>query len=165
MPSPDRPGPDITILADAPVPPGITVETVKSLVHYILEREGVDGAWQLGIRFVDDAVMQVGHAEFMGIDEPTDIMTFPYDDVDDDPFGFPAPGEGSGAARGGDLVISVERAAENARVAGWSPEDELFFLIAHGVLHLLGWDDATAEDRREMLERQTTLMSEWRAPA
>jgi probable rRNA maturation factor len=162
MPSLDSPEPEVTFMTDVVLPPSLTEETVASLVGYILAAEGVQEFWHLGVRFVDDPTMQAAHVEFMGIDTPTDIMTFPYDDGDDEAFGFDDTDEWPEQASGGDLMISVDRATENARLAGWDTEQELFFLIAHGVLHLLGWDDATDDDRGKMLHRQAELLSEWR---
>jgi probable rRNA maturation factor len=136
--------------SDVPLPKEVTEAALTSLATHVLRREGTAGEWQFGIRFVDDATMQQAHVDFMGIDVPTDIMTFPYEDE----FGF-------GPVQGGDLLISAERAADNAAHAGWAQEQELFFLVCHGVLHLLGWDDATDEERTSMLARQAALMREW----
>jgi len=160
MPSPVDPAPDVTINASVPLPDVVTREAVESLVGHILLQEGVDGPWQIGIEFVDDTTMQAAHVEFMDIDELTDIMTFPYEDDDD--FGGLMPDGSETEGAGGDLMISVDRAADNASAAGWQTSDELFFLIAHGMLHLLGWDDATDDDRREMLAHQAALISSWR---
>lgn len=150
MPSSSPLGVDITLDSDVPRPKEVTEAALTSLATHVLRREGAAGEWHLGIRFVDDATMRQAHVDFMGIDEPTDIMTFPYEDE----FGF-------GPEQGGDLLISAERAADNAAHAGWGQEQELFFLVCHGVLHLLGWDDATDEQRAAMLERQTAFMREW----
>lgn len=160
MPSPADPEPLITVQAESAVPPGISEQALASLVAHILRKEGVDAPWEMGIQFVDDPTMQAAHAEFMGIDEPTDIMTFPYED-EDEGFAGGSPDWDSGSAQGGDLMISVDTAAENARAAGWSLDDELRFLVAHGVLHLLGWDDASDAHRTAMLSRQAELLSSW----
>jgi probable rRNA maturation factor len=150
--------PNVTIEAQVPLPETVSPSSVLSLVRHILESEGVSGEWQLGIQFVDDMTMQAAHAEFMDIDEPTDIMTFPYDDEFAD---IGSPEEWGDAGSGGDLMISVDRAAENAIAAGWQTDQELFFLVAHGMLHLLGWDDGTDEQRHVMLEHQAELISGW----
>ena len=92
--------------------------------------------------------LQALHRDFMGIDTPTDIMTFPTDD------------EGEGC-RGGDLVISVDHARTQAGAWGMSPADEIRFLVVHGLLHLLGWRDDTDEERERMLERQQALLDSW----
>jgi probable rRNA maturation factor len=162
MPSPDKPRPVITMQADVPLPPGVTDDSLASLAMSILHAEGVDGDWPLGIHFVDDRTMQAAHVEFMDIDEPTDIMTFPYAEADDDDLGPWMPDDvREEMGQGGDLLISVDRAAENAGEAGWSTAHELYFLVSHGILHLLGWDDASDDDRAAMLGRQRELLSGW----
>lgn len=160
MHSPADPEPDITINSAVALPEDITWEVIESLVVHVLRSEGVDGEWQLGIEFVDDPTMQAAHVEFMGIDEPTDIMTFPYEDGDD--FGDALPEASDAGNAGGDLMISVDRAAENAVSEGWETGDEILFLITHGMLHLLGWDDATDVEREAMLAHQSALITSWR---
>ncbi len=143
----------VGIESNVDIPDRVSQKTIESLLGYILASEGVDEPWQLGVQFVGDPTMQAAHLEFMGIDEATDIMTFPYADEDD------MWGE---SEAGGDLMISVDTARENASVAGWQLADELLFLVAHGILHLLGWDDHTAEDRAAMLAHQHQLLASWK---
>ena len=143
----------VSVESDVDLPTGVTLKAIESLLSHILTSEGVDESWQIGVQFVDDARMQAAHREFMDIDEPTDIMTFPYAD-EDDIWGESEPG--------GDLMISVDTADENATIAGWFLADELLFLVAHGTLHLLGWDDQTAEDRAAMLAHQHQLLASWK---
>lgn len=143
----------ITVESQILLPSGIDESTISSLVSHVLAIEGVEEEWQLGIQFVDDPTMQAAHVEYMDIDEPTDIMTFPYADEDD------VWGEDEA---GGDLMISVDTARTNASEAGWSHADELHFLVAHGLLHLLGWDDHSDEDRKAMLSRQRDLLEGWK---
>jgi probable rRNA maturation factor len=81
----------------------------------------------------------------MGIDEQTDVMTFP-------------AGEEEEREAGGDIVISIDRAAEQGPEHGHTTAEEVAFLIVHGVLHLCGWDDHAAEDRAAMLERQREIL-------
>lgn len=158
MPSPARLQVDATIDSEVELPPVMTVDAITSLAHHVLVSEGMSGAWQFGVRFVDDPTMQAAHADFMGIDTPTDIMTFPYED---DGFDLVPVDDEVLAEQGGDLMISIDRAAEHASEAGWDTSRELFFLVCHGVLHVLGWNDASDEDRARMLDRQTQLLSSW----
>jgi rRNA maturation RNase YbeY len=78
----------------------------------------------------------------MDIPEPTDIMTFPDDDQP-----------------GGDIVISVEQAERQRHDDAWPLAQELRFLVLHGALHLTGWDDATADLRAAMLDRQRAILA------
>lgn len=143
---------EITIESQVELPEVINEESILALVTHVLHSEGVHDPWLIGIQFVDDPSMQAAHVEFMDIDEPTDIMTFPYAD-DDDVWGE--------MQAGGDLIISVDRARSHAHYAGWAVEDEIFFLITHGLLHLLGWDDTSESERERMLNRQRALLDTW----
>ncbi len=152
---------DVTIDAETPLPASITEASLTSLAAHVLGAEGASGYWQLGVRFIDDITMQRAHLEFMGIDEPTDIMTFSYE-----PHAFAAAGGGDEPPMveyGGDLLISGETALDNATQAGWAHEDEIRFLVCHGVLHLLGWHDGTEQERANMLDRQKELLHAWGA--
>jgi rRNA maturation RNase YbeY len=101
---------------------------------------------------VDDARLQSLHRDFMGIDTPTDIMTFPTD-------------ESAGEPQGGELAISVDHAKTQAVAWGLSPTEEIVFLVVHGLLHLCGWRDDTDERRQSMLDRQHDLFERWRQQA
>jgi rRNA maturation RNase YbeY len=123
---------------------------LASLATSVLEAEHARGAWEVTVALVDDARLQGLHRQFMGIDEPTDIMT------------FPASTDGSNV-QGGELVISVDHARTQASAWGHTPSDEVRFLVVHGMLHLLGWRDETDEERERMLERQQALFDRWKA--
>lgn len=144
----------VTIESDASLPDSVTSAAITSLVNHVLCREEIDSSWEIGIRFVDDPTMQQAHLDYMGIDEPTDIMTFPYEDDAD---------EWDEGQSGGDLLISVETAAINAADAGWTHQDELYFVVIHGLLHLTGWDDLTEPDRARMHARQHELLVAWKS--
>lgn len=136
---------------DVSLVPGLGAEELadeaqlRALAHTILEAEGAVGAWEIAVALISDDELQSLHLQFMGIDEPTDIMTFPY-------------GEGT---PGGDLAISADHARARAAEWGNSPAQEIHFLVAHGVLHLLGWQDSNPEQRAAMLARQQELVTQW----
>src|SRR5690606_32454527 len=117
-----------------------------------LAAEGATGDWEIEVVLGDDDMLQQLHRDFMGLDSPTDIMTFP--DVDER---GDAP-----VVTGGQMYISVDQAAAQAPEFGLSTTDELQFLVLHGVLHLCGWDDATGPMRTAMLARQTDLLHEFK---
>jgi probable rRNA maturation factor len=119
---------------------------LRALAGSILEAEGASGPWEIAVALVSDDELQSLHLQFMGVDEPTDIMTFPF-------------GEGT---LGGDLAISADHALARAAEWGNSPVEEIQFLVAHGVLHLLGWQDTSPEQREAMLARQEELVRQWR---
>lgn len=122
---------------------------IEEIVNRVLHAEGADGTWSIGVVFVSDPEMQRMHRDFMAIDEPTDIMTFPSDPELD-------------GVMGGDLVISADSADAQAGDHGNTLVEELEFLIAHGVLHLLGWQDGSASERSAMLNRQSEILADLR---
>jgi probable rRNA maturation factor len=146
---------DVVVNADVPLPDSITENSLNSLITAALEAESQSGEWEVSLLFTSDDVIQARHLEFMELDSPTDIMTFPYEQ---DAF---TPSEL--ASRGGDIVISVDTARDHLVDVPWSLDDELRFLVLHGVLHLLDWDDDTTEKRARMLARQTEMLPLWSA--
>jgi probable rRNA maturation factor len=138
-----------SLVKEAEAPPGVAVERLESLAAFVLSSERATGSWEITVALVDDARLQWLHRDFMGIDSPTDIMTFPAD-------------ESAGETQGGELVISVDHAKTQAVAWGLTPGEEIAFLVAHGLLHLCGWRDDTDEQRARMLERQHVLIDQWR---
>ena len=137
---------DVTVDWEYPAPQALDNDGIERLLRHGLASEGREGVWSFAFRFVDDAEIGRLHGTIMGDPSPTDIITFPYD---------PDDGE-----QGGDIVISVDTAARNAEEHGWTTGHELEFLVLHGLLHVLGWDDASDTDRAEMLARQHDLMGD-----
>jgi probable rRNA maturation factor len=137
-----------SLVTEAQPPPGVESDDLEALTAFILAAENASGPWSITVALVDDDRLRALHRDFMGIDEPTDIMTFPSDDPDE--------------ARGGELVISVDHALAHAATWEHSPADEVWFLAAHGLLHLLGWRDESDEQRARMLRRQEELIDRWR---
>jgi probable rRNA maturation factor len=132
-------------------PAELTPAGLAALARSALRAEGKPGPLSLGLLVVDDATIRALHAAHMGIDEPTDALTFGLDDGD-------AFVSGEEAPLLGEVVVSFETAAAQAGDYGHTPAREVCFLIVHGVLHLLGWDDATAEARAAMLDRQAAIL-------
>jgi probable rRNA maturation factor len=139
---------DFSLVAETDHAPRIDEPELEELTAHVLRNEGATGRWGVTVALVDDARLQALHRDFMGSDTPTDIMTFPAD-------------EAEGGSRGGELVISVDHARERAGEWGLSPEGEVRFLVAHGLLHLLGWRDDSGDERARMLERQRALLAAW----
>ncbi len=138
-----------SLVADAEAPPGVASDELESLTAFVLDAEGAAGIWEITVALVDDARLQSLHRDFMGIDTPTDIMTFPAD-------------ESAGENQGGELAISVDHAMTQGSAWGHSPDEEIAFLVVHGLLHLAGWRDDTDEQRQRMLARQHDLIDRWR---
>ncbi|MEI2779660.1 MAG: rRNA maturation RNase YbeY [Tetrasphaera sp.] len=126
------------------------------LVHcarYVLAEMRVHPRAELCIRLVDEDTMAVLHEKWMDLPGPTDVMSFPMDELrpgrDDEP-----PEEGVL----GDIVLCPSVAAVQALAAGHATEEELLLLTTHGILHLLGFDHAEPEEEKEMFELQRQLL-------
>lgn len=107
---------------------------------------------QLSILIVDDSGIREINRDYLGKDRPTNVISFAMRE-----------GEGGDVQPDllGDVVISAETAARDAREAGISFESELYFLLLHGILHLLGYDHerGTAAEARRMEEREREVFA------
>jgi probable rRNA maturation factor len=122
----------------------------------VLEGEGVDGAVRLALHLVDDAAIAELNATHRGLDRPTDVLSFPLVEREAyDRFALP-PAE---PLELGDIVISYPRVLAQAAEFGHSPERELGFLTAHGLLHILGHDHEEPGERARMREREEAALT------
>jgi len=121
---------------------------LKKAINAALEFEEIDFPCEISVSFVDNAQIQKLNAHYRQKDTPTDVLSFPlFEDGDLD--GELAEGE---ALAIGDIVISVEKAVEQAAEYGHSFERELAFLAVHSVLHLLGYDHEQSVDDEEYMK-------------
>jgi probable rRNA maturation factor len=124
-----------------------------SCAKYVMQQMRVHPGADLCIRLVDEPAMEVLHVQWMDLPGPTDVMSFPMDEL--------RPGrEGVEPEEGvlGDIVLCPSFAAKQAAKAGHATEEELLLLTTHGILHLLGYDHAEPEEEREMFELQRQLL-------
>jgi probable rRNA maturation factor len=92
--------------------------------------------------------LQELNRDYLGIDAPTDVLSFPASETDPE----------TGARYLGDILISVPRAQSQAEAAGHALESEVQLLVVHGVLHLLGHDHAKPEEKRRMWKAQAEIL-------
>jgi probable rRNA maturation factor len=127
---------EVTLIAE-----GVRVPGGRAAFEALLRRLGgllatrIGGSVRLSVVLVDDATIHEVNARVLGHDWPTDVITFPY----------AAP-----PALEAELLVSVETARREAAERGHAPLDELALYAVHGALHLVGYDDHTAADRRRM---------------
>ncbi|RQP11326.1 MAG: rRNA maturation RNase YbeY [Microbacteriaceae bacterium] len=123
------------------------------LATYALDFLHVHPDADLAIVLVDEAAMEQLHVQWMDEPGPTDVLSFPMDEL--------RPGteeEITPAGLLGDIVLCPQVAIEQARSAGHSTQDELNLLTAHGILHLLGFDHAEPDEEREMFGLQRDIL-------
>ena len=129
----------------APVKP----EIIENAAWETLKHQQPAGEVDLTIVLTDDNQLKELNREFMEIDAPTDVLSFPSGELDLD----------SGNLYLGDVIISYPRALEQAQAAGHQVDAELELLTVHGVLHLLGYDHADEEDKARMWSAQDEILA------
>ncbi|MEW6242127.1 MAG: rRNA maturation RNase YbeY [Chloroflexota bacterium] len=127
--------------------PPDTDSLLERAARAALEHQSADG--DLTILLTDDAQLRSLNRDYLEVDAPTDVLSFPASETDPE----------TGARYLGDILISVPRADEQARAAGHALEAELQLLAVHGVLHLLGHDHAGAEDKNLMWAAQAEVLA------
>lgn len=127
---------------------------IRRLVGRVLSMEGIEGSVEVGLAITDDEHIRALNAEFRGVDRPTDVLSFPMESGPGETFVTP-PGHVRAL---GDIVISYERAVEQAREYGHSVEREIGYLVVHGMLHLLGYDHATPHEREVMRAKEEAAL-------
>ena len=134
---------------------GIEVDesALLRLAAYELDFLRVHPDAELAILLVDEAAMEQLHVQWMDEPGPTDVLSFPMDEL--------RPGsddEVTPAGLLGDIVLCPQVAVAQAEEAGHSVLDELLLLTAHGMLHLLGFDHAEPDDEKEMFGIQRDIL-------
>ncbi len=133
--------------------PGLSAVEVADCARFVLAQLRVHPETELSVRFVAAPAMAVLHERWLDEPGPTDVMSFPMDELRPG-----APGAPSPPGLLGDVVLCPDVAAGQAAAAGHSTADELLLLTVHGVLHLLGYDHGTPEQEREMFALQRRLL-------
>lgn len=147
----------MTIEIANPTERPVDVAALDRLAAFLLAELRVHPDSELSVVFVGPDEMAALHEQWMDEPGPTDVMSFPMDELTPAPAGVePEPGVL------GDIVICWEVAEQQAAVAGHPPEAEVELLLTHGVLHLLGYDHAEPEEERAMFGLQADLLSAWR---
>ena len=115
---------------------------------FTLEQESAPADADMTIVLTDDAQLHELNREFLGVDAPTDVLSFPASEADPE----------TGSPYLGDILISIPRATEQARAAGHPVEAEVQLLVVHGTLHLMGHDHAETEEKERMWKAQAEVL-------
>lgn len=142
---------------------GLDVVALTRLCRFVMRRMRLHPATELTLRLVETDTIAVLNEQWMGKKGPTDVLSFPMDelspgrrdgDPEDEPEGYL-----------GDIALCPQVAAQQAPAAGHGTLDEVELLTVHGILHLLGYDHATPEEHAEMFGIQGRLLLEWQRAA
>ena len=116
------------------IPSGMRI-LIRRACNAVLEYEHFEGGTEISVNFVDDAQIAQLNKQYRGKDAPTDVLSFPLGENGQYDYN-----QETGAAMLGDIVISMERAVEQAALYGHSLQREVAFLTVHSMFHLLGDD-------------------------
>ena len=141
-------------------------DIVKQVAEAVLDAEGCPYETQVNVLLTDNAGIHEFNKEYRGIDRETDVLSFPNLDFEE-PGDFEAAEEheadcfdpDSGELILGDIIISVDKVAEQAESYGHSTKREFAFLVAHSMLHLCGYDHMETEEAKVMEGKQEEILT------
>ena len=137
------------------IPTGIRL-LIRRCCHAVLELEEFDGSAEVSVRFVDNEQIRALNKEYRNIDKETDVLSFPLGDN-----GVYDINLDTGAKLLGDIVISMEKAVEQAKLYNHPLQREIGFLTVHSMLHLLGYDhEAGGMEEVRMREKEETVLTQ-----
>jgi probable rRNA maturation factor len=131
-----------------PIDPQIKKRDLQRAAQATLLQAGASPGAALTIVISDDEQLQALNRQFLGIDAPTDVLSFPAEDADPDTQGIYL----------GDILISYPQALAQSRSGGHTILDEVQLLVVHGVLHLLGYDHAEEAEKEKMWAKQAEVL-------
>jgi len=134
----------ITIESKYDFPAALIERAVRAALAH--QKESLDV--NLSVVLTDNRRLRKLNRDYLGIDAPTDVLSFPASESDPE----------TGARYIGDILISIPYAAKGAQTAGHPLESELQLLVAHGVLHLLGHDHAKPKEKAKMWKAQREIL-------
>ncbi|RFU65749.1 rRNA maturation RNase YbeY [Peribacillus glennii] len=131
---------------------------VEGVLQFAAEFEQVEQGSELSVTFVDNNRIRDINKEYRGKDAPTDVISFAMEEMGEDEVEI----VGADIPRMlGDIIISLDKAREQAGEYGHSFERELGFLALHGLLHLLGYDHMNEADEKVMFGKQKEILDEY----
>ena len=139
---------------------GLKLDDLQAILDKFV---ATDTPLTIELLFVDGEEIRALNAETRGIDKVTDVLSFPtLDGIKGKPIlgkDFPYDKDEDGRLVLGSIVVCKDRAKEQAEEYGHSYERELHYLIVHGVMHCLGYDHLTDEEKAEMREKEESVLT------
>jgi len=139
----------IHIQIEEPYEASVEPELLEKAALAVLQHQAYDLAAELSVVIDSDEKLHELNRDFLGIDTPTDVLSFPSEEFDPD----------EQAEYIGDVVISYPRALTQAQTAGHPVLNEIQLLVVHGVLHLLGHDHAEPQEKSKMWQAQAEILA------
>jgi len=126
------------------------MKAIEKAVNTTIEVEKAKGNFEVSVSFVNNKEIRELNRVYRNVDSDTDVLSFPMDDEEDL----------EGVIMLGDVILSTEKIIEQAEDFGHSLEREMLYLTVHSMLHLLGYDHMTDDEKEEMREREKEVMKE-----
>ncbi len=120
---------------------------IENIINEALKVEGLSNNYEVSISFVENDEIKALNREYRVVDKETDVLSFPMDDE----FQISTP-------LLGDIIISMEKANEQATIYGHTIEREIGYLIAHSMFHLMGYDHLIDAEKKIMREKEKQVM-------
>lgn len=150
---------DVTFIDETKQVSEDKIKEIDDLLQFAADYLKLPEDTEMSVTFMDNAAIQVINRDYRGKDAPTDVISFALEEESDDevPVIFEA-GDDPLPRNLGDIMISIERAKEQAQDYGHSYDRELGFLAVHGFLHINGYDHMNPEDEKEMFGLQKEIL-------
>lgn len=132
----------------------VNTDLIKKVIAESLRYENVNNNAEISVTIVDNEEIREINNKFRNIDRATDVLSFPLIDYEIEKL----PDDGSKIYLG-DIIISIERAEEQALEYGHSLDREIGFLTTHSMLHLLGYDHMVPEEEKVMFAKQEEILN------
>ena len=136
----------------------VDTERLVQLATFALDALRIHPQAELSIVLVDEATMSAYHEKFMGEPGPTDVLSFPMDELR-----APEPDDEAPLGLLGDIVLCPTVTAAQAADSNRTPEEEADYLLIHGLLHLLGHDHAEPAEKKAMFDLNDKVIAAWGA--
>jgi len=136
----------------------VDASRLTQLATFALDALRIHPEAELSILLVDEDTMSAYHERFMGEPGPTDVLSFPMDELRE-----PEPDEEPPLGLLGDIVLCPKVTAAQAASMGRTPEEEADYLLIHGLLHLLGHDHAEPDEKKVMFDLNDKIIAAWTA--
>ncbi len=144
----------ISVQIELPFAARVDEQALVALARRVLASEHVDSLAELSVLVTDDETVRGLNKRYRGVDTPTDVLSFQMDGGE----GFVTPPESPEQL--GEVVIAFPTALRQAEEAGHDIGVELAHLLAHGILHLLGYDHEAAAEAKLMRSKEEALLGD-----
>ena len=150
---------DITFIDETNTVSETKIKEIEELLQFAAKKLSLSDETEMSVTFMDNPSIQEINRTYRGKDAPTDVISFALEDEGEDeiPVIFEEDAEPMPRVLG-DIMISIDRAKEQAEEYGHSYDRELGFLAVHGFLHINGYDHMTPEDEAEMFGLQKEIL-------